>query len=305
LDLSQSMEAAGGIGGLIVVLDGSASASSFAYDGNGNVSELVTASRGSVTAHYEYDAFGNTLFTTGTAAADNAFRFSTKYTDNESGLVYYGYRFFDATRGRWSNRDPIGEAGGANLYVLLQNYPLGAVDPVGLWKIGGVWSGEVGRYSAPVVAEGCDSMKKLAKMITGDAGDWRLLGEHSDSCSPGRQVDAGPLLAKLETKLRASVVAATRTFGPAFGDEVLGTDARSVATADLSDFFGGSAPSCDCLAAALLIQARALQSALKPGEFDAIWYNVGQVKKKARRADHHSIRTTWIGIRTAATRART
>ena len=37
---------------------------------------------------------------------------STKYTDSETGLLYYGYRYYQPESGRWSSRDPIGEVGG-------------------------------------------------------------------------------------------------------------------------------------------------------------------------------------------------
>ncbi len=39
----------------------------------------------------------------------NPFRFSTKYQDDETGLLYYGYRYYDPSMGRWSNTDPLGE----------------------------------------------------------------------------------------------------------------------------------------------------------------------------------------------------
>jgi type VI secretion system secreted protein VgrG len=48
---------------------------------------------------------------TGPASDHQPFRFSTKFTEQESGLVYYGYRFYDAENGRWLSRDPIGEFG--------------------------------------------------------------------------------------------------------------------------------------------------------------------------------------------------
>jgi hypothetical protein len=41
----------------------------------------------------------------------NPFRFSTKYQDDETGLLYYGYRYYQPVTGRWINRDPIGEKG--------------------------------------------------------------------------------------------------------------------------------------------------------------------------------------------------
>lgn len=40
-------------------------------------------------------------------AKANPFRFSTKYQDDETDLVYYGYRYYNATVGRWINRDPL------------------------------------------------------------------------------------------------------------------------------------------------------------------------------------------------------
>jgi hypothetical protein len=39
---------------------------------------------------------------------------------------------YDPSTGRWLQRDPIGEAGGINLYQFVGNNPLGYVDPTGL-----------------------------------------------------------------------------------------------------------------------------------------------------------------------------
>jgi RHS repeat-associated protein len=59
-------------------------------------------------------------------------RFSTKYADDETGLVYYGYRYYDARGGRWVNRDPIEESGGENLYGMVGNDSIRTVDLLGL-----------------------------------------------------------------------------------------------------------------------------------------------------------------------------
>jgi RHS repeat-associated protein len=56
-------------------------------------------------------------------AKANPFRFSTKYQDDETGLLYYGYRYYDPGTGRWPNRDPIGQWGGDNLYGFVGNAP--------------------------------------------------------------------------------------------------------------------------------------------------------------------------------------
>jgi len=131
LDLSESLEGAGGIGGLLAAVDQSGAASIFAYDGNGNVSELVAAVGGGVSAHYEYDAFGDVILALGVLASENNYRFSTKYADDETGFVYYGYRYYDSATGRWVNRDPIGESGGANLYGMVGNNPIDRFDVLG------------------------------------------------------------------------------------------------------------------------------------------------------------------------------
>jgi len=111
-DLSGSFQGAGGIGGLLwinVETGSHAGRYVVAYDGNGNVMGLVSASDGSVVAQYEYGPFAEPLRATGPLAAENLFRFSTKYTDPETGLVYYGYRYCNPPTGRWLSRDPIGE----------------------------------------------------------------------------------------------------------------------------------------------------------------------------------------------------
>ena len=130
LDLSQSIQGAGGIGGLLMAtLDDEAYFP--AYDANGNITQY-TDTNGTVVVHYEYDPFGNVSARFGGIAADFAHRYSTKYTDDETGLVYYGYRFYSPTLGRWLSRDPIEEEGGANIYVFNLNNAIVNFDAFGL-----------------------------------------------------------------------------------------------------------------------------------------------------------------------------
>ena len=56
---------------------------------------------------------------------------STKYTDQETGLVYYGSRYYSPATGRWISRDPIGEEGGINLWNLVDDDPVSKVDALG------------------------------------------------------------------------------------------------------------------------------------------------------------------------------
>jgi RHS repeat-associated protein len=83
-------------------------------------------------ATYEYAPYGEILASSGDFAAVNPFRFSTKYHDDETGLIDFGRRLYDPLLGRWINRDPIGEFGGANLYGYVRNGPIDRLDRLGL-----------------------------------------------------------------------------------------------------------------------------------------------------------------------------
>jgi RHS repeat-associated protein len=137
LDISETLSGVGGVGGIVAQWrapsdDSPATLWLPCYDGNGNVTEIVAAGAGTVGGQWEYSAFGETVTLDGAAAAAMPFRFSTKYTDGETGLVYYGYRYYAPELGRWLGRDPIGERGGVNLFGMVRNDGVGRVDRLGL-----------------------------------------------------------------------------------------------------------------------------------------------------------------------------
>ena len=92
----------------------------YVTDGNKNVMSLIDAA-GTKAAEYVYDPFGRLLSSTGELAEINPFRFSSEYHDDETGLVYYNYRYYSPELGRWISRDPIEEEGGVNLYAMVGN----------------------------------------------------------------------------------------------------------------------------------------------------------------------------------------
>lgn len=63
-------------------------------------------------------------------------RYPGQYSDDETGLHYNTFRYYDPEIGRFSTQDPIGLAGGINLYQYGPN-PLTWIDPWG-WAFGGV-----------------------------------------------------------------------------------------------------------------------------------------------------------------------
>ena len=119
----------GGIGGVLHLNQGGAHYS-YLYDGKGNVTALLGASSGQVAATYQYDPFGKPMGPVNTLS--QPMQFSTKPYDDKTGLSYYGYRFYVPSLGRWLTRDPIGEAGGINLYAFVANDPINNLDPDGL-----------------------------------------------------------------------------------------------------------------------------------------------------------------------------
>jgi RHS repeat-associated protein len=126
-DLSGSFEGAGGIGGMLSRSTGYSSGTGnwsthhhYHADGNGNITAMVDSGQ-SLSASYKYDPYGKLLTSSGTQAGANLYRFSSKEFHVNSGLYYYGYRFYD----------PNLQDGGINLYAFVENSPIDWIDDFG------------------------------------------------------------------------------------------------------------------------------------------------------------------------------
>ncbi len=97
-------------------------------DGKGNVSALIDNTQ-AVVASYAYDPFGKLMKKSGTL--DQPYTFSTREAQYGTGQYYYGYRFYDSCSGKWSTRDPLGERADMNVYRMVGNNPVNAIDPNG------------------------------------------------------------------------------------------------------------------------------------------------------------------------------
>ncbi len=138
LDASGSLQGAGGVGGLLCIASGTSRYYPI-YDGSFNVTGLYDGN-GAIAAAYRYDPSGSLLQATGAAASLNAFGFSTKFTDRETGLIYYGLRYYHAAMGRFINRDPIEERGGLNLYGFCGNDGVNRWDYLGMSWLGDLYN---------------------------------------------------------------------------------------------------------------------------------------------------------------------
>ena len=155
LDLSGSQEGAGGVGGLLWVVEHTPGRAESHrqlapwYDGNGNVMGWVENEPGYTLPLWrmEYDPYGKLLVEDPVRVARHQKHrtlgieekwlhrppvgFSTKYEDAETGLVYYGFRYYSPELGRWLSRDPIEEEGCINLYGFVNNDPVNYFDADG------------------------------------------------------------------------------------------------------------------------------------------------------------------------------
>ena len=122
---------------------------------------------------YTYDDFGKTIAQTGPMAEVFRIRFSSKYYDSETGLYYYGYRFYSPALMRWLNRDPIEEEGGLNLYGFCSDNPICNIDSYGLTVI---------VHMNPTPSRQ-DNIKNKAGQILNVRGMTRVLGNVKFSCN--------------------------------------------------------------------------------------------------------------------------
>lgn len=100
----------------------------YSLDFTKNVWEIFNA-EGSISTTYSYEPYGAV-----TVEGDvrQPIQWSSEHFDDELGLVYYNYRYYNSSNGRWVNRDPIGEVDDRNLYKFSQNNSIKIIDLRGL-----------------------------------------------------------------------------------------------------------------------------------------------------------------------------
>lgn len=96
----------------------------------GSVRLVVDADTGEIVQEMEYDEWGRVL--KDTSPGFQPFGFAGGLYDSLTGLVRFGARDYDSVSGRWLSKDPIGLAGGMNVYSYAAGDPVGQLDPLGL-----------------------------------------------------------------------------------------------------------------------------------------------------------------------------
>ena len=129
---------AGGAGGLLLIREKKGDTTTDIiplYDGTGHVVALTDIEK-NLLAEYAYGPFGEKIAASGPRAQSNPWRWGTKYRDPETGLYYFGHRYFDPVTGQWLSREPLGESESINLYLFAGNDPINNVDVLGLMQVG-------------------------------------------------------------------------------------------------------------------------------------------------------------------------
>lgn len=88
----------------------------------------------------EYDEWGNQLHEDNPHSLEQLLRLPGQQYDEESGLCYNRHRYYSPEQGRYITRDPVGLAGGWNVYLYPLN-PVGYIDPLGLSAFSGFGTG--------------------------------------------------------------------------------------------------------------------------------------------------------------------
>jgi RHS repeat-associated protein len=141
----------------------------YQFDQSGTTVARLNSS-GAVLDVHGADAFGEPIATPTPADPYDGFGAqSGYYTDHESGFELVGHRFYDPKEARFMNRDPIGAAGGFNLFRYCGNSPLSHADPAGEETMGEVAAGinewAAGQSANIATAYGTNNL--LGRCLTG------------------------------------------------------------------------------------------------------------------------------------------
>ncbi len=140
-------------------------------DGLGSIAATSGAS-GSASGTLRHDAWGNLKESSGVVMQ---YGYTGREPD-ETGLIYYRSRYYDPVVGRFTQRDPIGLAGGMNMYAYVGGNPTNFVDPygenpvvLGRVLIGGL-SGAIGGAISAIARPGWESTDVARGMMWGAIG---------------------------------------------------------------------------------------------------------------------------------------
>lgn len=156
------------------------------------------------------------------------------------------------------------------------------------WLIGSNrWTGRRGAYQAIIESKSKNANKKqIAKFITGDSDDWKLIGGEN-KVALGEKVNVSPLLVKFENLLREKIVLLCKQerLNANFQDSTItvnGEEQAQIGVVEISSkgesgsinlYFGKRTyGQIDCIRAVNLIYAKAVLETVGNKTFDAVGF---------------------------------
>jgi RHS repeat-associated protein len=128
----------------------------------------LTNDSGAWVEKYAYTLYGKPA---AQSTIGNPYMYTGRRLDAETGLYYYRARYYDPHLRRFIQTDPIGYAGGMNLYAYVRNSSVNLVDPYGLYSLDDFFS-EIADVSAGFgdTLSGGDTAR--IRQMWYDAFDW-------------------------------------------------------------------------------------------------------------------------------------
>ena len=121
----------------------SASTMYFVHNDHLGTPQFVTNGNEQVVWEQSQTAFGEAVVDEDPDGDSTSFiynqRFPGQYFDEESNLHYNYFRDYDPSTGRYIQSDPIGLAGGINIYLYVESNPINSFDFLGLASCKGAW----------------------------------------------------------------------------------------------------------------------------------------------------------------------
>jgi RHS repeat-associated protein len=129
---------------------------------------LITNLDGEVVQHVEYVPFGEVFIEERNNKWNTPYLFNAKELDEETGLYYYGARYYDSRTSVWLSTDPLQEKyPNISTYVYCLNNPVNAVDLQG--------------DSTTILNLGTGTNQHMAILIQNDADKWEYFSINGDN----------------------------------------------------------------------------------------------------------------------------
>jgi len=190
-------------------------------------SNIITDRVGNVVQHYEYSTFGHSTYTSSTSAFALSNRYTDQILDDETGLYYYGARYYDPQLGRFVQPDTEVQAPDCpqtlNRYSYSLNNPLNFTDPSGHDAVAVVTAIVIGMVVGGVIGGA------VAAATGGDIGRGILCGAIS-----GALVGAGIGLANFAVEVSCVEAGSLTAAGITAAGGAIGGAAGGAASAAVS-----------------------------------------------------------------------